>query len=252
MRRPALPFFLFVCLFATSAFAAADPTYSALRAARPDGRTIALTNFTYTRDVFHFTLNGKLHLLAPVDGKTSGAVFIGQGSYELKPASETELRQLQINTADDKLASIVDQFDTAVFLGTALIAAAEKTGAPVAGAPDPLAVSRWTDYMKRQKKDLHTNMQVRLAQELLNDESEPFFLGWIDGKKYPPAVLVVDPRGAESIRLWGRDMGGEQTMMVVIHDTKGGIWYSSRYLSEVNSGKGMVIRPLADAEHYVI
>jgi len=226
MQRTALPLVVLVSLLLPmAAFAAPDPTYTALRAARPDGRTITLTNFVFDRDVFHFTLNGKLHLLTPVEGKTSGAVFIGQGSYELKPASEYEQRQLAINAADDKLTSIVDQFDSAVFLGTALVAAAEKTGAPAAGTPDAAASSKWDAYMKRQKKDLHTNMHVRLLQELLNKD-EPVFVAWVDGKKYPPAALIVDPRGADAVRLAGFNLGGEQSMMTVIHDTKGGIWYS--------------------------
>jgi subtilisin family serine protease len=38
-----------------SAFAASDPTYTALRAARPDGRFIALNNFTFDRDIPRFT-----------------------------------------------------------------------------------------------------------------------------------------------------------------------------------------------------
>ena len=252
MQRTALPLVVLVSLLLPMAvFAAPDPTYTALRAARPDGRTITLTNFVFDRDVFHFTLNGKLHLLTPVEGKTSGAVFIGQGSYELKPASEYEQRQLAINAADDKLTSIVDQFDSAVFLGTALVAAAEKTGAPAAGTPDAAASSKWDAYMKRQKKDLHTNMHVRLLQELLNKD-EPVFVAWVDGKKYPPAALIVDPRGADAVRLAGFNLGGEQSMMTVIHDTKGGIWYSSRYQSEIQSGNGRVVTPLADAEHYLI
>ena len=68
---------------AFSAAAATDATYSALRSARPDGRTIAVHNFTFDRDVYHVTLDGTLHLLAPVAGTTVGAVFTGHGSYEL-------------------------------------------------------------------------------------------------------------------------------------------------------------------------
>lgn len=254
MRRTASALAV-LCLvsFSFSSFAATDAAYTALRAARPDGRTIALNGFVFERDVLRFTLNGKLHLLSPVEGKTSGAVFIGNGSYELKPASETERRQLAIHANDDELTAIADQFDSAVFLGTALVAAAEKASAPVAGTPDPKASDRWNDYVKRQKKDLHTNIQVRLLQELYDDASlEPFFLGWIDGKKYPPAVLIVDPRGAETVRLAGRDLAGEQTMMTVIHDSKGGIWYSSRYATEVEAGVGKIVLPPGDATHYNI
>ena len=251
MRRPALlpaAVLVFVCF---SALAQSDPSYSALRASRPDGRVIALQNFVFERDVLRFTLDGKLHLLAPVEGKTPGAVFIGNGSYELKPASTSEQRQLAVFAGDDKLTSIVDQFDRAVFLGSALVAAAQKASAPVTGAADATAIERYEKYLDRQKKLLSTNLHVRVLQEVL-DGGEPFFFGFVDGKKYPPAALLVDPRGAESARLVSLETGGEQTMMVVLHDTKGGVWYSSRYRSEVEKGVGSVVAPVADASHYAI
>ena len=54
-----------VLLACASLFAVPDPTYTALRAARPDGRHIVLHDFAFDRDVYHFTLNGALYLLAP-------------------------------------------------------------------------------------------------------------------------------------------------------------------------------------------
>jgi hypothetical protein len=254
MRRPALPLAVALCLLiSSSAFAApADPIYSALRAIRPDGRTVALNNFVYERDVLKFTLNGTLHLVTPVEGKTSAAVFTGQGSYELKPAADVELRQLQINANDEKLTAIADTFDSAVFLGTALPEAAMTLGAPVAGTPDPKASDRWEAYLKKQRRDLHTNMHLRLMQELVDGDPEPLFVGWVDGKKHPPAVLIVDPRGSQAVRLYNVDMGGEQTAMYVSHDTRGGIWYSSRLRKELESGRGVTMVPVADADHYLI
>jgi hypothetical protein len=238
----------FVC---ASASGASDPTYTALRASRPDGRTIALQNFVFERDVLRFTLNGKLHLLAPVEGKPVGAVFLGDGSYELKPASVSELRHLTMVTGDEKLTSVVDRFDGAVFLGSAIVAAAEKSGAPVAGTPDAAATERYNRYLDRQKKLLTTNVHVRVLQEVV-DGGEPFFFAFVDGKAHPPTALIVDPRGAASVRLTSLDSAGEQTMMVVLHDTKGGIWYSSRYRNEIEKGTGAVVAPVADATHYLI
>ncbi len=253
MSRTALPFaVVFSLCAAVSAVAAPDATYTALRAIRPDGRTIAVNNYVFQSDVLRFTLNGKLHLLTPVEGKTSGAVFIGQGSYELTPASASERYQLSLHANDEKLTSLVDQFDSAVFLGTALVNDVLKLGEPVPGTPDSKANARWDAYMKKQRKDLHTNVHVRLLQELVDTPSLPLFVGWVDGRKYPPAVLIVDPLGAESVRLYGGDMGGEQTAMIVSSTDKGGIWYSSRLKSELEAGKGRSAIPLADAEHYLI
>jgi peptidase M1-like protein len=227
-------------ILCSAALAASDPTYVVLRAARPDGRTIALNDFVFDRDVLHFTLNGKLHLLAPVEGKTAGAVFIGQGSYELKPATPQEQRQLAINSGDDKLEVLSDQFDSAVFLGAALVAAAEKLGPPATGTADPAAIDRWDEYMKKQKKDFRSNVHIRLLQEILNGETDPFFLVWLNGRKLPPAILSVDPRDVE------------QTVMYVISNDKGGVWYSSRYKSEVDRGNSALKLPPVDPEHYLI
>jgi hypothetical protein len=249
MRR--LLFALLVLYLAFSAFALDDPTYTKLRAAKPDGRTIALTNFKFVRDVFTFTLNGKLHLLEPVDGKTSGAIFIGQGSYELVPATPVELRTLQLHAGKKDLTSLTDTFEHAVFLGTALPAAAEKASAPVAGTADPAALERWDDYMKTQKKELHTNLQVRLLQELL-DGGDPFFFTWVDGKAQPASAIIVDPRGADAVRLFPLDSYGEQAMLYVSHDTKGGIWYSSRAKADLERGGVTLVPPPADAQHYFI
>ena len=86
--------------------------YTALRSARPDGRTIAITNFAFDRDAYHFTLNGTLHLLAQVNGKSFGAVFLGQGSYTLTPATAIELDTIRSNTGDDKLTALTETFNT--------------------------------------------------------------------------------------------------------------------------------------------
>src|SRR5262245_15952878 len=80
---------------AVSLQAVTDPTYAALRGAKPDGRKIPVQNLLLERDAFRFQLDsGALHLLAPVEGHTVGAVFVGQGSYRLTPATPNELRQL--------------------------------------------------------------------------------------------------------------------------------------------------------------
>jgi len=227
--------------------AADDPTYKALRAARPDGRTIAVEGFGYDSDVYHFTLTGTLHLLAPADGQNVAAVFLGSGRYELKPAIPAEQRQLALWANDEKLTVLSDDFDRAVFFSSDLLKAAEgKGGAPRSGSPDSQAGGVFETYMKKQRKDFSTNVHLRVVQDLLNMPAESAFMAYVDGKKYPPAMLVVDPLGALS------GGGGEETMMYVSHDTKGGVWYSSHLRKEVEKGVARIPPPLADAEHYVI
>ena len=154
---------LFAFLFlstALSSFAATDPVYTALRAVRPDAKSITLNNFTFDRDVFHVTLNGTLVPLQQVEGKSPGAVFIGTGTYELKPASNAERKQLSVYAGDDKLTSLSDTFDSAIFLGTSLVSAAEKSGAPAGGA-NASANDKWDDYLKKQKKTFREIVEDR-------------------------------------------------------------------------------------------
>lgn|GEM_PF-4379028 len=100
--------------------AATDPTYTALRGAKPDGRKIPVQNLVLERDAFRFQLDsGTLHLLAPVDGHTIGAVFVGQGSYRLSPATANESRQLALSSGTDKgFEALTDTFENLFLLFT--------------------------------------------------------------------------------------------------------------------------------------
>src|SRR4051795_4108020 len=208
--RLARAFAVAAALFATSLFADSDSTYTALRASRPDGRTIALSSFTFDKDVLHITLTGTLHLLTPVDGKTPGAVFVGQGTYELTPATKVDLRSLQLNSGDDKLTRLADKFETAVFFGPELVKAA---GEPKAGSADPRANGVWDEWMKKQRKDLQSNEQIRVLRTLLNVEKDPYFFAWLKGgTKYGPALLRIDPLGV--------DASGEETRLLILDQTK--------------------------------
>jgi hypothetical protein len=220
-----------------SAFAASDPTYTALRAARPDGRVIAVNNFTFDRDVYHFTLNGNLHLVAQAGGKTVGAVFVGQGSYTLTPATPTELHTLSLYAGDDKLTQLTENFDRAVFFDTALIAAA---GAIKEGTPNGDATGAYEDFLKKERKNFNTNFHIRVLHEILDAPATPLFLAYIHGKKYPPSMLAVDPFDREPTKLWAAD------------DTKGGLWYSAYLKSAYEKGTAAVPPHFITADHYVI
>jgi hypothetical protein len=243
-----------VLLVVSPIFAASDPVYTALRAARPDGRTIAVTNLVFDRDVYHFTLNGTLHLLSPVEGKTAGAVFRGQGAYTLTPVMPEEKRTLAINAGEDALTALSDTFDSAVFFDTALLAAAEQAaGAPKAGTPAQEANGVFDEYMRHQKKDVHTNLHVRLLRTFLNTSPapEPLFLGWLKSKKYPAVFVAVDPLGAESLG-FGTHLGGEQALMFSYDDRKGGFWYLSHLKREIEKRQADVYGDIADGQHYVV
>lgn len=76
-----------------------DPVYLELRNIRVGSETIAVKDFTLKREAgtFHFS-SGAFHLLTPVNGKITGAVFTGQATLTLVPPGTVEQRYLSILT----------------------------------------------------------------------------------------------------------------------------------------------------------
>ena len=217
-----------------AASVAPDRIYTALRTARPDGRRIPVSGLVLQRDVFRFQLDsGALHLLAPVDGRTVGAVFVGKGSYRLNPANETERRHLALVAGGgEKFEVLTDSFEEMVLLFTDKTLAEIEGHAPAAVGPaEPRVQAAWDRQMKRQRKDFHDNFHLRVLCDLLDSpaaDGTPLgggvFMAFVDGKELPPALAAVDPRGVEALGV-GSLMGGEESMFMVDDDRRGGIWY---------------------------
>ena len=233
-----------------------DPTYAELRNARPDGRKVPVQGLTLERDVFRFQFDsGAFHFLAPVEGRTVGAVFVGQGSLKLVPATQAETRQLALASGGDKgFESLTEEFDELVLLFADDTAAEIQIHAPVqTGAPDPKAVQAWEAHLKRQRKELRTNFHIRILQDLLNTPglTSGVFMASVDGRKYPPALAAVDPYGAESLRLAIR-LGGEDSVFYVAGENRGGLWYLCDQKGEVERKRSMPEKRLTEALHYTV
>ncbi len=237
---------------ATPLHAAKDPTYTALRAAKPDGRKIPVQGLELERDAFRFKFDsGAFHLLAPVDGRTVGAVFVGQGSYRLSPATPNERRQLALSSGGGQdFETLTDNFEDLLLLFADDTAEEIQLHAPVqTGAPDPKALQVQEAWLKRQRKDFKINFHVRILQDLLNSPGlrSGVFLALVNGKKHPPALAAVDPNGAGA---FGPLLGGEDTLFLVADPNKGGLWYLSDRQAEVDRKRALPEKRLADALDY--
>ncbi len=231
---------------------APDPTYAALRAARPSGEGFGVRNWTLERDAFRFRFgNGTFQLLPEVGGRIVGAVFAGEGSFELHPAAESERRRLAFQTKDAKLEVLSDTFETAVFLFTDSTGEEIRARGEPAPAP-PRAAEAYEKFRKRQRKDLKNNLQTRVLRDLLEGRpsSDGFFLAVFDGKKMPPAFALVDPTGLGG--WFSSEAGPENVALYVLHEEKGGYWYLSRPAAEIASGRFASRERRARAESYAI
>jgi Peptidase family M1 domain len=247
---------LVACCLAAPLQAATDPTYAALRGARPDGRTIPVQNLVLERDAFRFQFDsGAFHLLAPVDGHTIGAVFVGQGSYRLTPATPNELRQLALSSKADKgFEALTDRFENLLLLFTdGTLTELERHAAVQAGTPDPQAAGVHAEWLKRQRKDFKSNFHLRILEDLLNTpgRTDGVFLALIDGRQYPPALAAVDPDGVEALRISLR-LGGEDTLFWVPTSEAEGIWYLCDREDEVARRQPTPEKRLADSLDYRI
>src|ERR1700693_3258729 len=78
----------------SAAFANSDPVYRQLRDVGL-GDTFRCENFTLPMDVGTFEFKtGTITLLRPIDGLQTGAVFVGQGHFSLKPIGKLDTSEL--------------------------------------------------------------------------------------------------------------------------------------------------------------
>jgi hypothetical protein len=233
---------------------AGDATYVALRSSRPDGRVAPVKGLVLDRDVFHFEFEtGAFHFLAPVAGRTIGAVFLGQGRFRLTPATPAERRQLALSSGAGKgFEALDDRFDELVLLFADDTAQEILAAAPSeTRAPDPKAKQVYERWFKRQRADFQMNLHLRLLADLLNSPglTSGVFMALLEGRKLLPALAVVDPNGAEALGAIAR-AGAEDTMFYVPDPDRGGAWYMCDRRAEVETGRFSPAKRLAHALHY--
>jgi hypothetical protein len=228
--------------------------YRDLRASRPDGRKVTVKDFVLERDAYRITLRaGVVHLLAPLGADTFGAVFIGDGEYQLNPATPAERRQLQLVANTTEI--LRDRFTRLIVLFTDRTAAElQAHAAAVAGPPDPAATRVYEDYLTRTKNDDLPNLHLRVLADLLNRprRTDGVFLAFVEGQDHSPVLLAVDPLGMSHLTTRFAFLGGEEVALISFNAMNGGIWYSSAFAPQARTGRGRPIRMLADASHYDI
>jgi hypothetical protein len=251
MRRSAFGLVLSALVSAAAtAAAASDPRYLALRAATPQGPGFAVQNLVLERDAFRFRFEkGSFQFLPPVEGRITGAVFAGAGSWELHPATENERRHLALLTGNRGLEVLTDRFDSLVLLFTDGTEAEIRRGAAEGPPPDG-AAKAWDSYRRVEHRELKSNLEVRVLADLLSGtpEREGLFLALLDGHAVPRAIAAVDPVSLAWLAP-GMMIAGEGTGLYAIPELDAGFWYLAHRAGEPASAGG---RAAFRADHYEI
>ena len=224
------------------AFANADPVYKQLRNAGL-GDTFRIDDFTVHLDVatFHFQ-KGTLTLLNPVDGIVTGAIFIGDGHFNLKPVTVLDAGELTRRTGAQE---IDEAFSEVVFRFTGeeqkLFAPGMKEKVETPGGAVS-AFDHWKEKMRQRREQplgfteslLHgeemDNVDADLLAAVYNPSHPSFINAYIHGLKHKDVRFFVRTRVGALPQL-----DSPEEVALINYDPEGmddGVWYLAHLKSE--------------------
>jgi len=202
-----------------------EATYLKLRNIKIGQEVVHVKDFTLKREAGVFTFrNGAFCFVEPVNGKITGAVFLGDATFALVPPVEVERRNLAILT---KGQPFEEQFTGAVFRFTdgseeEIRKAAVTDSSALAGDPGNLL----NDVQQQLKKKLKDNLSARLLEDVLSSARGGKFTAFIKGKRYSDkTVYDVDPRGSSIV-------APEEVSLLIWDENHAGIWAAFHRSSE--------------------
>jgi hypothetical protein len=222
----------------------ANPVYRQLRDLGP-GQSFRFDNFTMPWDVatFHFE-KGILTFLAPVKGVVTGAIFIGEGHFNLKPATPLDTRELSRRTGGNE---VNEEFTDVVFRFTGDVRMDLMRGLGTQTEPDSQAAAvlhNWREKMRQRREYpvtfterlLHgesiDNVDADLLAAVLNPSHPQFFNAYIRGKKHKDLRFFIRSRVGAIPQI---DSPEEVALINFDVDSmEDGIWYLQHLKAEVS------------------
>ena len=192
-----LVFFLFaaVVLSAPAASAQQDTAaggkefYDQLKSFSLGGGSATVSNLVLNRDRAQMTFTGTFYFATPVEGRVTGAVFIGEGKFTTQlPPSDFEKdnvkRLLHADRVESDFGTAVLRFSDDTF---------EQLGQTPAAAPANQSAQKLANEMEaRVLKETGANLSARIALSVLNQEKPGFFYASFDGGKRGRFNLLLD------------------------------------------------------------
>lgn len=222
-----------VTVTASGPKANSDPTYQALRQQGQDftGEYAQVTNLVLKRDAATFTLrSGELYFLPPVEGRVTGAVFIGEGELTLTPPVAYEQRSLALFTGGPTLT---EQFTKLTLRFT------DKTYEEVKRSPQARmstngpqaqrARDLFRDNQELLRTRLRNNMELRTLVDLYTPERPGFLVVFVEGKRFEKLVFELDPLGIP-------DVSPEEVRLSSYGESDFGDWAAFHLSDEYKAG----------------
>ena len=223
-------------------YANSDPVYRQLRTLGL-GETFRFDDVTFEIDAATFQFRtGTLTLLNPVNGIVTGAIFTGEGHFNLKPVTTLDATELKRRSgsaeADEDFTEIVFRFTgegrLKFFSGLK-----DKIDTP----PDAASIfDHWKDRMRKRREEalgfseqiLHgetmDNVDADLLAGIYNPSHPPFLNTYIRGRKHKDLRYFTRTRVGALAQL-----DSSEEVALVNYDPQGmddGVWYLSHFKAE--------------------
>lgn len=226
----------------SSAYSNSDPIYRNLRDLSL-GSTFAVNNVTVRLDSATIQFQkGTLTFLSPVNGIVTGAIFVGQGHFNLKPVTILDANELKRRVG----ASEFDEDFTVVVLRYTREENSQfsrRVGDP-AGTPSEAATAftSWKEAMRKRREVplgfteqlLHgesmDNVDADLLAAIYNPSHPPFLNAYIRGSKHKDLRFFIRTRVGALPQL-----DSPEEVALVNYDPEGmddGVWYLDHLRSE--------------------
>jgi hypothetical protein len=180
-----------------------DPTYVALRNLMLGSESVSVTNLDLQRDASTFRLkSGTVCFAAPVNGKVTGAIFVGDGDFLLVPPTETERKSLSYLSKEDQFN---ERFERLVLRFTdSTYEEIKKAGTPASVGCDAGLLK---DTQSTTRHKIHHNLEAEILGETLSPEPRGLFVAFIHGKRYDDKeIFQLDPnRSSNQVEFWTYD-----------------------------------------------
>ena len=164
--------------------------YQHIRSFQLTGGKVEVSGLVLKRDRTEMTFTGSLYFAAPIAGKVTGAVFIGQGKFkaDLPPDNFEKLNANRLLGVTDTIES---DFKTAVLrFSDDTFEALGQTLNELPAAPEASSLASEND--SRIIKETGANLSARIAASIFNNEKPGFFFASFDGGKRGRFSLVLD------------------------------------------------------------
>lgn len=161
-------------------------------------RIYSIRDISLNRDVFSISFNrGTIAFTEEIDGKVTGAVFMGSGDILAVPPDRIEKQQLFRYT---KSALLNEHFEAAVFRFTdgtyeEILKQYRGHAQEEVDSADAESILRWDAEVQRRAEFLND----RILADLIGVRTHPFFLAQIEGKDLGWFDAIYDERRPEEV-----------------------------------------------------